>query len=143
MSVLVSQNWWNGASVSENPAVARGPGRPLQHSEWKWRRRGLPRGALHGADPRATRQGDEPTLRLVCSDSPTDAIVARASTVSLPLCVEDANNCEPVINGVALPNARTLTALTGAGDILTWKQVRRRSASYTVVQVLTCFNWLN
>ena len=67
-----------------------------------------------------------PTLALECNGSPTDATAARTSTVSFPLCIEDVNDCEPVVNGVALPNALTLTALTGAGGILMREQLRRR-----------------
>ena len=69
----------------------------------------------------------EPTLTLVCSDSPIDATTARTSTPSLPLRIEDVNDCTPVINGVALPNAHTLTALTGAGGILTRESAAQRS----------------
>ena len=48
----------------------------------------------------------EPTLTLVCSDSPADATTARTPLpLSLPLRIEDVNDCTPVINGVVLPNA--------------------------------------
>ena len=56
-----------------------------------------------------------------------DATTARTSTLSLPLRIEDVNDCAPVINGVALPNAHTLTALTGTGDMLSLESAAQRS----------------
>ena len=103
------------------------PGAHRSTRKWNWRLRGQPSGALHGADARATRHGDEPTLTLVCADS-------------FPLGA-------PVINGVATPNAHTLTALTGAGGILKGETDAQKSElliGYVLTYMLyKWINWLN